>query len=128
MVGFSVETIIGALGGTLDPLIGAIKSGAIRGIGAVVGCNNPKVQHDFGHINMVKELIKNNVLVITTGCNAQACAKAGLLRPEAADLAGDGLKSVCRALGIPPVLHMGSCVDIQSHSSCSCCHRQCIGR
>ena len=111
MVGFSVETIVGALGGTLDPLLGAIKSGAIRGIGAVVGCNNPKVQHDFGHINMVKELIKNNVLVITTGCNAQACAKAGLLRPEAADLAGDGLKSVCRALGIPPVLHMGSCVD-----------------
>ena len=111
MVGFSIETIVGALGGTLDPLLGAIKSGAIRGIGAVVGCNNPKVQHDFGHINMVKELIKNNVLVITTGCNAQACAKAGLLRPEAADLAGDGLKSICRALGIPPVLHMGSCVD-----------------
>ena len=111
MVGFSVETIVGALGGTLDPLLGAIKSGAIRGIGAVVGCNNPKVQHDFGHINLVKELIKNNVLVITTGCNAQASAKAGLLRPEAADLAGDGLKSVCRALGIPPVLHMGSCVD-----------------
>jgi len=112
MVGFSVETIVGALGGTLDPLLGAIKSGTVRGIGAVVGCNNPKVQQDFGHINMVKELIKNNVLVITTGCNAQACAKAGLLLPEAADLAGDGLKGVCRALGIPPVLHMGSCVDI----------------
>jgi anaerobic carbon-monoxide dehydrogenase catalytic subunit len=112
MVGFSVETILGALGGTLDPLLGAIKSGAVRGIGAVVGCNNPKVQQDFGHINMVKELIKNNVLVITTGCNALACAKAGLLLPEAADLAGDGLKGVCKALGIPPVLHMGSCVDI----------------
>jgi carbon-monoxide dehydrogenase catalytic subunit len=112
MVGFSVETIVGALGGTLDPLLGAIKSGAVRGIGAVVGCNNPKVQQDFGHINMVKELIKNNVLVITTGCNAQACAKAGLLLPEAADLAGDGLKGVCKSLGIPPVLHMGSCVDI----------------
>lgn len=112
MVGFSVETIVGALGGSLDPLLGAIKSGAIRGIGAVVGCNNPKVQQDFGHINLVKELIKNNVLVVTTGCNAQACAKAGLLQPEAAEMAGDGLKAVCKALGVPPVLHMGSCVDI----------------
>ncbi len=112
MVGFSVEAIVAALGGTLDPLLGAIKSGAVRGIGAVVGCNNPKVVHDFGHINMVKELIKNNVLVLTTGCNALACAKAGLLLPEAADMAGEGLKGVCKALGIPPVLHMGSCVDI----------------
>jgi carbon-monoxide dehydrogenase catalytic subunit len=112
MVGFSVEAILGALGGNLDPLLGAVKSGAIRGIGAVVGCNNPKVKQDFGHINLVKELIKNNVLVVTTGCNAQACAKAGLLRPEAAELAGDGLKTVCQALGVPPVLHMGSCVDI----------------
>jgi len=112
MVGFSVETIVGALGGTLDPLLSAIKSGAIRGIGAVVGCNNPKVVQDYGHINLVKELIRNNVLVVNTGCNAQACAKAGLLLPEAADMAGEGLKGVCKALGIPPVLHMGSCVDI----------------
>jgi carbon-monoxide dehydrogenase catalytic subunit len=112
MVGFSVETIVGALGGTLDPLLGAIKSGAIRGIGAVVGCNNPKVVHDYGHVNLVKELIKNDVLVVNTGCNAQACAKAGLLLPEAAEMAGEGLKGVCKALGIPPVLHMGSCVDI----------------
>jgi len=112
MVGFSVEAIVNALGGTLDPLLGAIKTGAIRGIGAVVGCNNPKVQHDSGHVNLVKDLIKNNVLVVTTGCNALACAKAGLLTPEAADLAGEGLKGVCKALGIPPVLHMGSCVDI----------------
>lgn len=112
MVGFSVETIVDALGGSLDPLLGAIKSGAIRGIGAVVGCNNPKIQHDFGHVNLVRELIKKNVLVVTTGCNALACAKAGLLQPEAADLAGDGLKGICKALGIPPVLHMGSCVDI----------------
>ncbi len=112
MVGFSVETIVAALGGSLDPLLGAIKSGAVRGIGAVVGCNNPKVQQDFGHLNLVQELIKNNVLVVSTGCNAQACAKAGLLLPEAADMAGEGLKGVCKALGIPPVLHMGSCVDI----------------
>jgi len=112
IVGFSVEAIVEALGGTLDPLLDAIKSGAIRGIGAVVGCNNPKIKQDYGHITMVRELIKNNVLVVTTGCGAIACAKEGLLLPEAANLAGDGLKSVCKALGIPPVLHMGSCVDI----------------
>jgi carbon-monoxide dehydrogenase catalytic subunit len=112
MVGFSVEAILAALGGGLDPLLGAIKSGAIRGIVAVVGCNNPKIQHDYGHVNLVRELIRNDVLVVTTGCNAIACAKAGLLLPEAAEQAGEGLKGVCQALGIPPVLHMGSCVDI----------------
>jgi carbon-monoxide dehydrogenase catalytic subunit len=112
MVGFSVETIVGALGGTLDPLLNAVKSGAIKGIAGVVGCNNPKIQHDYGHINLVKELIKQDVLVVTTGCNAIACAKAGLLLPEAAEQAGEGLKAVCQALGVPPVLHMGSCVDI----------------
>ncbi|MBC7249744.1 MAG: anaerobic carbon-monoxide dehydrogenase catalytic subunit [Anaerolineae bacterium] len=112
MVGFSVEAIVSALGGTLDPLLEAVKSGAIKGIAGVVGCNNPKIQHDYGHIHMLKELIKQDVLVVTTGCNAIAAAKAGLLLPEAADLAGEGLKGVCKALGIPPVLHMGSCVDI----------------
>lgn len=112
MVGFSVEAILAALGGSLDPLLGAVKSGAIQGIAATVGCNNPKIPQDYGHVNLVRELIRNNVLVVTTGCNAIACAKAGLLRPEAAELAGDGLKSVCQALGVPPVLHMGSCVDI----------------
>jgi carbon-monoxide dehydrogenase catalytic subunit len=112
MVGFSTEAILQALGGSLDPLLGAVKSGAIKGIAGVVGCNNPKIQHDFGHVNLVKELIKNNILVATTGCNAIACAKVGLLLPEAADQAGEGLKQVCKALGVPPVLHMGSCVDI----------------
>ncbi|HHN94363.1 MAG TPA: carbon monoxide dehydrogenase, partial [Anaerolineae bacterium] len=112
MVGFSVEAILAALGGTLDPLLDAIKSGAIKGIAGVVGCNNVKMQHDYSHVAMLKELIKHDVLVATTGCNAIAAAKAGLLLPEAAELAGEGLKGVCQALGIPPVLHMGSCVDI----------------
>jgi len=112
MVGFSTESIVRALGGTLDPLLDAIKSGAVRGIAGVVGCNNPKIRHDEGHVGLVRELIKNNVLVVTTGCNAIACAKAGLMLPEAADQAGEGLKGVCQALGVPPVLHMGSCVDI----------------
>ncbi|MCQ1536349.1 anaerobic carbon-monoxide dehydrogenase catalytic subunit [Methanosarcina sp. KYL-1] len=112
MVGFSAEAILKALGGTPTPLIDAIAGGSVKGIGAVVGCNNVKVQHNYGHVNLVKELIKNNVLVVTTGCNAIACAEAGLLVPEAASMAGEGLKGVCEALGIPPVLHMGSCVDI----------------
>jgi carbon-monoxide dehydrogenase catalytic subunit len=112
IVGFSVEAIVGALGGTLKPLLDVVAGGAIRGVAAVVGCNNPKVKQDYGHVNLVKELIKNNVLVVTTGCNAQACAKARLLLPEAADMAGEGLKAVCKAIGVPPVLHMGSCVDI----------------
>ncbi|MGD8398161.1 MAG: anaerobic carbon-monoxide dehydrogenase catalytic subunit [Anaerolineae bacterium] len=112
MAGFSVEAIVGALGGTLDPLLEAIKSGAVQGIVGVVGCNNPRVRHDYGHVTLVKELIKHDVLVVNTGCNAIACAKAGLLQPEAAQMAGPGLKAVCQAVGIPPVLHMGSCVDI----------------
>lgn len=112
MVGFSAEAILGALGGTPEPLLDAIKSGAVKGIGAVVGCNNVKVKHNYGHVRLVEELIKNDVLVVTTGCNAIACAEAGLLTREAAELAGPGLKGVCEALGIPPVLHMGSCVDI----------------
>lgn len=112
MVGFSTEAIVKALGGTLDPLLDAIKAGKIKGIAGVVGCNNPKIKHDHGHIALVQELIQNNVLVATTGCNAIACAKAGLMLPESADQAGDGLKEICQALGVPPVLHMGSCVDI----------------
>lgn len=112
MAGFSVEAIIKALGGSLDPLLDAIKAGQIKGIAAIVGCNNPKIPHDYGHLALTKELIKNDVLVVQTGCAAIACAKAGLLLPEAAEEAGPGLSAVCKALGIPPVLHMGSCVDI----------------
>ena len=112
MGGFSTEAIVEALGGSLDPLLEAVKSGAIQGIVGIVGCNNPKVVHDQEHLTLTRELIKNNILVVETGCAAIACAKAGLLLPEAAAEAGEGLEAVCRALGIPPVLHMGSCVDI----------------
>ncbi len=112
MAGFSVEAILSALGGTLDPLLDAIKDGSIKGIAAIVGCNNPKVTHDYGHITLTEELIKKDVLVVETGCTAIASAKKGLLLPEAAQQAGPGLRAVCEALKIPPVLHMGSCVDI----------------
>ena len=109
--GFSVEVIEQALGGTWEPLLNAIKAGQIRGAVGVVGCNNPKVVQDYGHTTLTRKLIENDILVVDTGCAAVAHAKAGFKRPEAAELAGPGLKAVCRALGIPPVLHMGSCVD-----------------
>jgi len=111
MAGFSVEAIKKALGGTFQPLVDAIAGGSIKGAVGTVGCNNPKIKHDYGHVTLGKELIKRNILVVETGCAAIASGKAGLLLPEAADLAGDGLKAVCKSLGIPPVLHMGSCVD-----------------
>ncbi len=112
VAGFSTETILGTLGGTLDPLVDAIKAGAIKGVAGVVGCNNVKYKHDYSHLTFVRELIKNDILVLANGCNAIACAKAGLLLPEAAKEAGEGLRSVCESLKVPPVLHTGSCVDI----------------
>jgi carbon-monoxide dehydrogenase catalytic subunit len=109
--GFSLEALLGLLGGSLDPLLKAIKAGQIRGAVGVVGCNNPKVPQDFGHINLTKRLIAGDILVLDTGCAAVAHAKAGLKVPEAAAQAGPGLQAVCQALKIPPVLHLGSCVD-----------------
>ena len=111
MSGFSVEAILTALGGTPDPLIDALKAGKVRGAVGIVGCNNPKIKHDHGHVTLARRLIENDILVLDTGCAAVATAKAGFKVPEAADMAGPGLKEVCNALGIPPVLHVGSCVD-----------------
>ena len=111
MAGFSVEAILGALGGTPAPLVDAIKAGKIRGAVGVVGCNNPKIPQDYGHVTLTRRLIENDILVLVTGCAAIANGKAGHMMPDAADMAGSGLSEVCRALGIPPVLHMGSCVD-----------------
>jgi len=116
VAGFSHETINYLLGGlfraSYRPLNDNIINGRIRGVAGVVGCNNARVTHDEGHTTMIKELIKNDVLVIQTGCSAMAAAKAGLMTPEAASkYAGEGLASVCEAVGIPPVLHLGSCVD-----------------
>ncbi len=115
VAGFSHEYISYMLGGSLResfrPLNDAIMSGRIRGAAGVVGCNNPRVTHDDPHVYIVKELIKNDVIVVTTGCNAIACAKQGLLTPEVMEQCGPGLKEICHTIGIPPVLHMGSCVD-----------------
>ncbi|MEW6533417.1 MAG: anaerobic carbon-monoxide dehydrogenase catalytic subunit [Thermodesulfobacteriota bacterium] len=116
VVGFSYETINYMLGGmfraSYRPLNENIINGKIRGLAGVVGCGNARIRHDYLHVELVKELIKNDVLVLTTGCAAIALGKAGLLTPEAApEYAGPGLTEVCEAVGIPPVLHMGSCVD-----------------
>jgi carbon-monoxide dehydrogenase catalytic subunit len=116
IAGFTAENTYQFLGGryraTYRPLNNAIMEGRIRGLAGVVGCCNPNIKHNFGHIEMVKELVKHDVLVVQTGCSAIACAKAGLLAPEGAELyAGKGLREVCAAVGIPPVLHVGSCVD-----------------
>jgi anaerobic carbon-monoxide dehydrogenase catalytic subunit len=114
--GFGVESIQYHLGGTFRgdyyTLNDNIINGRVRGIGGVVGCNNARTKHNEAHIQVVKELIKNDVIVLTTGCNAIACAMEGLLTPESAKVfCGPGLAEVCETVGIPPVLHLGSCVD-----------------
>ena len=121
-VGYSVEAIVKTLDGvtnsqidvtgTTKPLVDCIRSGVIRGAVAMVGCNNPRVRPDSAHIELMKKLIKNDIIVVLSGCSAQAAARAGLMDKRAKELCGDGLKRVCELADIPPVLHMGSCVDI----------------
>jgi len=115
VVGFSHETINYLLGGqfraSYRPLNDNIINGRIRGICGVVGCTNPKVRHDWGHTGLIRELIRRDILVVVTGCAQIACGKLGLLMPEAIELAGPGLREVCEAVGLPPVLALGSCVD-----------------
>ena len=121
-VGYSVEAIVKTLDGvtnsqvdelgTTKPLIECITSGVIRGAVAMVGCNNPKIRPDQAHIELMKKLIANDIVIVASGCSAQAAAKAGLMDKRAKDLCGAGLKRVCELADIPPVLHMGSCVDI----------------
>jgi carbon-monoxide dehydrogenase catalytic subunit len=115
IAGFSHETINYMLGGqfrsSYRPLNDAVIDGRIRGVVGVVGCNNPKINAGYVHTTLMRELIAHDVLVLTTGCGAIAAAKDELLTPEAAELAGSGLREICAAVGIPPVLHMGSCVD-----------------
>ena len=113
--GFSHEYIEYMLGGEFRgsyvPLNETIMNGRIRGVAGVVGCNNPRVRQDHIHVEVVKELIRNDILVVQTGCAQIALAKAGLMKPDAATLAGEGLREVCETVGIPPVLSLGSCVD-----------------
>ncbi len=116
LAGFSHETINYLLGGTYRasyrPLVDNIINGKVRGVAGVVGCNNPRNTHNKYYLDMVKELLANDVIVLVTGCAAHGLGENGFLLPEAAEkYAGAGLREVCEAVGIPPVLHMGSCVD-----------------
>jgi carbon-monoxide dehydrogenase catalytic subunit len=116
VAGFTTESVFKFLGGTYRstyrPLNDAIIAGRLRGAAGVIGCSNPNVEFEEGHLTIVKELLANDVLVVSTGCNSITCAKHGLMTPEAAfQHAGQGLQEICRAVGIPPVLHMGACLD-----------------
>ena len=122
-VGYSLEAIVKVLDGvansqvdefgTTKPLLECVTSGVLRGAVAMVGCNNPKVRPDTAHIELMKKMLENDIIVIVSGCSAQAAAKAGLMDPvQAKEYCGAGLKRVCELADIPPVLHMGSCVDI----------------
>jgi len=111
-VGFSPESILEALGGTLDPLINAIKEGKIRGIAGLVSCTTLRNHgQDVHTIRIAMELIKRNILVLSMGCGNAGLQDCGLCNPEAKDLAGDGLKAVCGKLGVPPILSFGTCTD-----------------
>ncbi|WP_455538843.1 anaerobic carbon-monoxide dehydrogenase catalytic subunit [Terrisporobacter sp.] len=122
MVGYAESAIVGQLNNvvntqidemdTLKPLIDVLASGVIRGVVGVVGCNNAKTPSNYNHLAIMKELIKNDFLVVTTGCGASAAAKNGLmLKENAHKYAGKGLATVCDLVDIPPVIHLGSCVD-----------------
>jgi carbon-monoxide dehydrogenase catalytic subunit len=116
VAGFTTDTIFQFLGGryrsTFRPLNDAVIDGRLRGAVGIVGCNNPNMLHDYAHLTLTRELLKNDVLIVSSGCAAIADAKCGLLRPEAAyESAGAGLREICEAVGIPPVLHIGACVD-----------------
>ncbi|MEG2983165.1 MAG: anaerobic carbon-monoxide dehydrogenase catalytic subunit [Peptostreptococcaceae bacterium] len=120
-VGFSEQAIIGQLDrvvnsqidkpGTVKPLVDCLKSGVLRGVVGVVGCNNARSVSNKAHVTIMKELIKNDILVVTTGCGASAAGKFGLLNKDAKNMASKGLATVCELADIPPVLHLGSCVD-----------------
>ena len=122
VVGYAEEAIVGQLNNvvntqidemdTLKPLIDVLASGVIRGVVGVVGCNNAKTPSNHNHLTIIKELIKNDFLVVTTGCGASAACKNGLmLKENAPKYAGKGLATVCELVDIPPVIHLGSCVD-----------------
>ena len=113
MVGFSTESVKAALGGTWEPLLDAIKKGSIRGIATIVGCTTAVYGQGGSNIFAItKGLIEKDILVLSGGCTSAVMQYTGLTNPKAAEECGPGLKAVCEALGIPPVLSYGACVDI----------------
>jgi carbon-monoxide dehydrogenase catalytic subunit len=98
--------------GSFRPLNDAIMAGRIRGVVGLAGCDNPRVPATGLHRFLATELIRDDVLIVSTGCGSAACGSAGFLTPEnALENAGPGLREVCEAIGIPPILHLGACVD-----------------
>jgi carbon-monoxide dehydrogenase catalytic subunit len=112
VVGFSTESILDALGGSLEPLLGAIKKGTIRGVAGLVSCTSLRDSgQDVHSVRVAKELIKRDVLVLSMGCGNGGMQVAGLCSPEAKEMAGPGLKALCETLRVPPVLSYGTCTD-----------------
>ena len=113
VAGFSTESVVAALGGSIQPLVDAIAAGDIRGIVAVVGCTtaNPEAR-GRNIIRIAKQLVASDILVVTGGCTSSTLQNAGFTGPDSSSLAGPGLKPVCDSLGVPPVLSFGSCTDI----------------
>ena len=113
MVGFTTESVVAALGGSVKPLIDAIANGSIKGITAVIGCTTVRESQSGKQIiELVEELIKRDILVIGAGCVSSTLQNVGLMEKEAASKAGGGLSKVCESLGVPPCLSYGSCTDI----------------
>lgn len=112
IAGFSTEAVLNAIGNKLDPLVEVIAAGKIKGVVALANCstlrNGPQ---DWNTINLTKELIKKDILVVSAGCGNHALEVAGLCTLEAKEMAGPGLKEVCSMLNIPPVLSFGTCTD-----------------
>ncbi|MBS7248823.1 MAG: anaerobic carbon-monoxide dehydrogenase catalytic subunit [Candidatus Jordarchaeales archaeon] len=112
VAGFSTESILEALGGSLTPLLEAIRKGDVRGVAGLVSCTTLRDHgQDVHTVSMARELIRRDILVLSMGCGNAALQVAGLCLPEAAEQAGPGLRKLCGSLGVPPVLSYGTCTD-----------------
>lgn len=112
VAGFSTEALLGALGGKLDPFLDVMKAGKIKGVVAIVSCTTLKNgPQDWVTVNLAKELVKRDILVLAAGCGNHGLEVAGMANMDALQYAGDGLKEVCSSLNIPPVLSFGTCTD-----------------
>ena len=112
LTGVSELSLKKFLGDSWKPLIDLIVSGKIKGVAGVVGCSSVAYGHDTLTVELTKELIKRDIIVLSAGCSSGGIENCGLMTPEAAELAGPGLKEVCKSLGIPPVLNFGPCLAI----------------
>lgn len=112
LTGVSEISLKKFLGDSWKPLIDLIVSGKIKGVAGVVGCSSVAYGHDTLTVALTKELIKRDIIVLSAGCSSGGIENCGLMVPEAAELAGPGLKEVCKSLGIPPVLNFGPCLAI----------------